>query len=202
MKKNIFRIGIVLTILITFISACATSSSGGRSGSVDFALVIIDVQNDYFEGGSHTLHNPLGALNNAEKILNQFRTRSLPVIHVQHVNPKGAGFFELDTWGVQIHEKLTPLGNEPVVVKHQISSFAGTELADILKERGINRLIICGMQTNICVETTSKDAKARGFSIVVLEDACAARSIEIHNNAIETLRRDYASITRTARFRF
>jgi len=202
MKKNIFRIGIAALILMTIISACTTSGSSKRSVSVDYALLIIDIQNDYFEDGNFALHNPTEALRNAERILNQFRVRGLPVIHVQHINPKGAGFFEPDTWGVQIHERLTPLSYETVVVKHQISSFAGTDLDDILKEKGIKRLIICGMQTNVCVETTTRDAKERGYSVVILEDACAARSMEIHDVTIETLRGEYASITGTERFRF
>jgi len=164
------------------------------------ALLIIDIQNDYFEGGKHTLANTLEALANAEDVLAKFRDKGLPVIHIQHVNRVGAGFFEPNTWGMEIHEKLTPRDNETVILKRSPSSFLGTELGDLLTEKGINRLVISGMQTNVCVQATTKDAKRFGYQITLLEDACAAKSLEIHEKTIEALR-EFATIIKTDEYK-
>jgi len=171
-----------------------------RNGSGETsALLIIDIQNDYFEGGKNTLANTLEALANAEDILARFRARGLPVIHVQHIGSLSAGFFLPNTWGVEIHEKLSPGDNEPVILKHSPSSFLGTELKELLIEKGIDRLIICGMQTDVCVQATTKDAKQFGYHITLLEDACAARSLEIHKNTIEALR-EFATVIKTSEY--
>jgi len=83
------------------------------------ALLIIDVQNDYFEGGKSELRKPNDALQNIEKVLNLFRGKELPIIHVQHVNNRvGATFFLPGTDGVMIHKNLTPLENELLIIKH------------------------------------------------------------------------------------
>jgi len=188
---------------MTIITACFKNDSDTENRTIldnsneDLALLIIDVQNDYFDGGRHKLYRPSCALTNVEFILNHFREKNISVIHVQHVNPVGAGFFEPNTWGVRIHERLTPSKNEPVIVKNQISSFDGTELGKVLTEKGIKRLVICGMQTNVCVEATTKDAKERGFEVTLLQDASAALDPGTHNNAIDSLRGSYAAVLRT-----
>jgi len=161
------------------------------------ALLIIDMQNDYFEDGKNTLANTQEALANAEDILARFRAGGLPVIHVQHMCSPGAGFFLPNTWGIEIHEKLTPRNNETVILKRSPSSFIGTELKELLTEKGINRLVICGMQTNVCVQATTKDAKQFGYKITLLEDACAAKSLEIHKNTIEVLH-EFATVIKTS----
>lgn len=164
------------------------------------ALLIIDVQNDYFEDGSNPLYNPLDALDNVEDILKKFRDNGLLVIHVQHINSVGVGFFEPNTWGAEIHKNLTPLENETLIVKYQVNSFSGTELEAILNENGISKLVICGMQTSLCVSETTKAGKNLGFEITLLEDACAAPSIRAHDNAIETTLREYANVIKTSEY--
>ncbi|MDR2541911.1 MAG: cysteine hydrolase [Treponema sp.] len=203
MKKLRFMVmALILVSLVFHVTGCKTARVS--KNDVNFALIIIDIQNDYFDGGRFTLHNSLGALNNTESILRQFRDRGLPVIHVQHINPRGAGFFEPGTWGVEIHERVKPLENEALIVKHQISSFAGTELEKILKDKDINRLIICGMQSNVCVEATAKDAVLLGFQVIILEDACAALTTDAHDGAMERLQTDFfrATILNTNEFVF
>jgi nicotinamidase-related amidase len=188
MKHSAFLV--VLTVNLLSFLACTTSSSK------DFALLIIDVQNDYFQGGSHALYNSLDATSNIENVLRQHREKGNHIIHVQHINPKGAGFFEPDTTGVKIHERVTPLANEPLIVKHQVSSFANTDLEKILREKGIKRLIICGMQTNVCVEGTAMNAVELGYGVTVLNDACAAINMETHDSAINRLK-NHVSVHKT-----
>ena len=185
------------------------SESSGNGNPVDSppviadktALLIIDIQNDYFEGGSHTLYNPLEALSNAEYILKKFRDEGLTVIHVRHSAEPGSGFMERGTWGAEIHENLTPLENETVIVKRQVSSFTGTELDSILFENGIKNLVICGMQTNVCVEGTIKSAKELSYEMILLEDACAAINPETHEKAIADLR-ELATVIKTNEYSF
>lgn len=163
------------------------------------ALLIIDVQNDYFEGGSNPLHNPIDALCNIESILKKFRNNGLPVIHVQHINKKLRTFFKPNTWGAEIHEKLTPLENETIIVKHKPNSFEDTELEEVLKEKGINKLVICGMQTSLCVSATTPEGHTRGFEITLLEDACAAPCSGAHDDAIKNLRK-YANVIKAGEY--
>ena len=141
-------------------------------------LLLIDIQNDYFPGGAMELVNPLAALDNAEKLLAHFRKQNLPVIHVQHINVReGATFFLPNTEGVKIHERLTPQADEDVVIKHTPSSFYQTDLAKILKDKQIDQLVVAGMMTHMCIDTTVRAAKDYGLEITVAEDACATKDL-------------------------
>ena len=149
------------------------------------ALLIIDVQNDYFEGGRSELHNPLAALGNIEKILDAFRKENQPVIHVQHINTRvGAAFFLPDTDGVLIHKNLTPRDTEYIVIKHAPNSFLGTNLLSILKENDITELVICGMMSHMCVDTTTRACMDYNIKATLLEDACATKNLSFNGKTI------------------
>lgn len=142
------------------------------------ALLIIDVQNDYFPGGKFELCNATGALGNIEKILLHFRTERLPVIHVQHINTRqGAAFFVPDTEGVRIHQNLSPLEGEHLVVKGAPNSFFGTNLRELIRDQGVTDLAICGMMSHMCVDTTVRACKDYGIGVTLLDDACATRDL-------------------------
>jgi nicotinamidase-related amidase len=149
------------------------------------ALLIIDVQNDYFEGGKAPLHNPLQALNNVEKALAHFRKEGLPVIHVQHINTREeATFFLPNTEGAQIHKSLTPIEGEHTVVKHVPNSFLNTNLLTILEENGIKKLVICGMMSHMCVDTTVRACMDHGIKVTLLADACATKDLIFEGETI------------------
>lgn len=142
------------------------------------ALLIIDVQNDYFSGGKSELYNPLGALDNIERILQNFRNQALPVIHVQHINIRaGATFFLPDTEGVFIHENLKPHENEYLVVKHAPNSFFETDLLHIIKDNSITEIVICGMMSHMCIDTTTRACKDYGIKATLIDDACATKNL-------------------------
>ncbi len=142
------------------------------------ALLIIDVQNDYFEGGKSELHSPLNALANIEQALSLFRLKGLPVIHVQHINTRaGAAFFLPDTDGAMIHKRLTPKDGEYLVVKHVPNSFLNTNLSEILKGNAVSEVIVCGMMSHMCVDTTVRACMDYGLKATLLEDACATKDI-------------------------
>lgn len=149
------------------------------------ALLIIDVQNDYFPGGASELAGAFEALANIETVLSHYRLAELPVIHVQHINIKpGATFFLANTEGVNIHTNLTPLTNETVVVKHAPNSFFQTGLYELLQTKGIDELVICGMMTHMCIDTTVRAAKDFAIPITLLYDACATKDLCIMENMI------------------
>lgn len=149
------------------------------------ALLIIDIQNDYFPGGRAKLVGPDAALANAEKLLRHFRREQKPVIHVQHINVReGATFFLSDTDGASIHERLTPTEGEHLVVKNYPNSFYKTNLLDIIKDNGITELVVCGMMTHMCIDTTVRAAKDHELPITLLSDACAAKDMEFEGERV------------------
>ncbi len=145
---------------------------------MDTALLLIDIQNDYFPGGKMELVGAEQAGENAGKLLSACRDSSVPVIHIQHFSLRpGSTFFIPDTPGVDIHSSVTPLPEEIVLRKHYPNSFRGTELEMVLKEKDINRLIVAGMMTHICVDTTVRAAFDLGFDCTLIHDACATRDL-------------------------
>lgn len=150
------------------------------------ALLIIDIQNDYFEGGTMTLVGSDSAVENARLILDRFRSEDLPVIHIQHIaGSPTATFFLPDTGGAEIHKSLTPLADEKVIVKHFPNSSRETDLLDYLRAEGITNIVICGMMTHMCIDATTRAAKDFGFSCTVIGDACATRNLEVNGQAVE-----------------
>ncbi|MCL1941975.1 MAG: cysteine hydrolase [Candidatus Azobacteroides sp.] len=149
------------------------------------ALIIIDIQNDYFEGGANPLIGSLEASVNAKTLLKDFREKSLPVIHVQHSSTRaGSTFFIPNTKGVEIHENVMPVSGEKVIAKNFPNSFRETDLLDYLKSNNITDLVICGMMTHMCVDATTRAAKDFGFTCVVIGDACATRDLDIQGESV------------------
>lgn len=143
------------------------------------ALIIIDIQNDYFPGGKFTLDNSEKAGANAARVLNYFRQKGLPVIHIKHISVKeGAFFFLPETKGVNIHECVKPLEDEIVVIKNFPNSFLKTNLESELKKLGVENLVICGMMSNMCVDATTRAAADKGYTCTVVRDACCGASLE------------------------
>jgi nicotinamidase-related amidase len=145
---------------------------------MNVALLLIDIQNDYFEGGANPLVGSSEAARKAGSILNYFREHQLPVVHVQHEATRAdATFFLPNTEGVKLHSLVEPKGDEVIVVKHFPNSFRGTNLLEVLKSKGIDTLVIGGMMTQMCVDTTVRAAKDLGFECIVASDACATRDM-------------------------
>ena len=141
------------------------------------ALLIIDVQNDYFPYGKCQLYKPEVALNTIKDLLKDFRKQNLPVIYIRHESIQGT-FFIPNTDGVQIHKDIKPLDTELVIVKHYPNSFYETKLQEKLMENEITELVICGMMTHMCVDTTVRAAKDLGYLVTLVSDACATKDLE------------------------
>ena len=105
------------------------------------ALVLVDLQNDYFENGRFELENTYAVSVQAKQLLTTFRQHEMPVIHIQHIfESEEAPFFAPNTSGADIAKHLAPLANEPVIVKHEIDSFSNTSLEQTLVELGVEKL--------------------------------------------------------------
>ena len=149
------------------------------------ALLIIDIQKDYFEGGKYPLVNPLEAAKNAYLLLQCFREHDGHHIHIQHISlePDAAFFIKGDS-GSDIHDAVAHFEGEPIVYKHEPNSFLNTNLLDLLKEWEIERVVITGMMTHMCVDATARAAVDFGFDVIVAEDACASRDLQYGDTTI------------------
>ena len=145
------------------------------------ALLLIDIQNDYFPGGAMELVGSEKAGVRAGRLLRTFRQRGMPVIHVQHISTRqGATFFLPDTPGVQIHESAAPDATETVLQKHFPNSFRETALLEHLRKQHIAQLVIAGMMTHMCIDTTTRAAADLGFQCVLAHDACATKALSFN----------------------
>ncbi|MFX1708760.1 cysteine hydrolase family protein [Chitinophaga sp. CC14] len=150
------------------------------------ALLIIDVQNDYFDGGNHTLVNAAEAGQRAQQVLHTARKQHIPVVHIQHLAMnEGADFFLPDTRGAAIHAGVSPAADEKIIIKNHPNSFRETTLLEHLQENGITSLVICGMMTDVCVDATVRAAMDLGFATTVIGDACATRNRELYGKTIK-----------------
>lgn len=141
------------------------------------ALLIIDVQNDYFKNGRCELHRPEAALEAVKALQDWFRGEELPIYYVQHISRENADFFLPGTEGAELVEALRPRKAELVIQKHHPNSFLETELHMALEKDGVSDLVICGMMTHMCVDTTVRAAYDLGYQVMLISDACATRPL-------------------------
>lgn len=175
------------------------------------ALLVIDLQNDYFPDGLWPLHNIEQAAQNASKILEHVRTQDDLVIHVRHeFESEQAPFFLPHSDGAKIHASVLPKSDEPVVLKHQVNSFLNTNLQELLEQNSIGKLTIIGAMTHMCIDAATRAASDLGYQVTVVEDACASKDLEhdgqktstidVHNAYLAALGFAYADITTTQEF--
>lgn len=149
------------------------------------ALIVIDLQNDYFPGGKWTLSRIDAAADNAVRILAAARAAGDLVVHVRHENPSAeAPFFTPGSEGAQIHPKVLPAAGEAVVLKHYANSFRGTNLKDLLDRGDVKDVVILGAMSHMCVDAAARAANDFGYSVTVIHDACASRDLEFGGSVV------------------
>jgi nicotinamidase-related amidase len=149
------------------------------------ALVLVDIQNDYFPGGKMTLVNIERAADNAARLLEHFRRTGQPTFHIQHTwEDASAPFFVAGTHGAGIHERVAPRPGEQLVVKHFPNSFRESRLLDELRAVGADRLAICGAMSHMCIDATTRAAADLGFDCLVAHDACATTHVEFDGRKV------------------
>ena len=138
------------------------------------ALVIIDIQEFYFPGGALPLAGPAAAAANAGRLLAHFRAQGLPVIHVGHEARSGRAFAAA----------VAPAPGETVLTKREVNAFKDTPLEERLRAAGADRVVLCGMQTHMCLEAAARAAADLGFDVTVAGDACATRDLAHGGTAV------------------
>ena len=162
-------------------------------------LLIIDEQYFYFPGGKSELVNPIQAAENTQKILLHFRQEKKPVIFIKHKFEPGGDIYKL----------VKPIEDEKVITKTDVNSFKGTDLERMLLELNAGKVVICGMQTQMCVEAAVRAAADKGYEVTLIGDACATRNLEYNGVKVkaklvqaETLAtlKSYAKVMTTKEF--
>ena len=136
------------------------------------ALIVIDVQRAFDEWEAEGLrrNNPQ-ALDRIADLLGCFREMGAPIFHIRHAGETTASRFHPDLPGHQAKDEARALPGEPVLVKRVNSGFIGTDLEARLRAQGIRSLVIVGVTTNHCVETTTRMAGNLGFYAKLVRDA-------------------------------
>jgi nicotinamidase-related amidase len=163
-------------------------------------LVIVDVQDFYFPGGKLPLVEPEMAAANAARVLGVFREKGQPVVHVRHNFEPGG----------EINRLVAPAEGEKIITKDHANSFRDTGLQMHLENLGARRLVICGMQTHMCVEAMTRAAADLGYECLVIHDACATRDLvfagekvpaaQVHASTLASLGAGYARLLATQEF--
>lgn len=151
------------------------------------ALIIIDVQNDYFPNGRYELKNTDAVLQKTVKLQHYFRTLAFPIFYIQHIkSDPHADFFTKGTVGADIHADLLPMAksHEYIVQKAFPNSFYQTELQSKLQQENIKQLVICGMMTHMCVDSTVRYAAELNYQPILIHDACTTRDLSFDDKVI------------------
>ena len=149
------------------------------------ALILVDIQNDYFAGGRMELVGMDAASAVASQLLEFFRRKQWPTFYVQHVAiGEGATFFLPGTEGMDIHESVKPRSEDSVIQKHYPNSFRETALLNKLKDTDVKNVVICGAMSHMCIDATARAAADFGFDCTVIHDGCATRNLDFGNKKI------------------
>jgi nicotinamidase-related amidase len=149
------------------------------------ALIVVDIQNDYFPGGKWPLVGVDAAADNAARIINATRDAGDLVVHIRHeFTSDEAPFFTPNSEGAKLHPKVLNQPNEPVVLKHFVNSFRETELKQILDQHGIEELVVVGAMSHMCVDGVTRAAADMGYKVKVIHDACASRDLAFNGTTV------------------
>ena len=152
------------------------------------ALLVIDLQNDYFPGGKFPLWNTEVVLQNIEQAIAKANAQGIPVIYIQHVAKGVAPFFNEGTPGAEIHPRiLAAAPKAPVIVKEFADSFEKTTLEETLAKLGVTDLLVCGMMTQDCVTHTAISKVAEKYNVTILPDCCTTVSEILHLIALHAV---------------
>ena len=148
-------------------------------------LLLIDIQNDYFAGGTMALVGMEQAAHQAQALLAHARARGWAIVHVQHLAARpGATFFLPGTPGAEHHPSVAPLAGETVITKHFPNAFRASELAAALPPADVTQLVIVGAMSHMCIDATTRAAFDLGYQCTVLADACATRDLSFDGETL------------------
>lgn len=173
------------------------------------ALVVVDVQNDFCQQEGRVSKRGIDLSQIEKSVLNLIhfldhcRKANVPIIFVKTIhsvwtdspswvgrlggNTKETAICRSDSWGAEFY-KVEPWENEFIITKHRYSGFVGTDLDLVLRSKGVETILICGVATNVCVETTARDGFNLNYNVILIEDCCGAFSHEEHTSTLRNIR--------------
>jgi nicotinamidase-related amidase len=169
---------------------------------IDFertAVIAVDLQNEGLTEGNWPVHDFRTVVDNARKVIGAARKRKLPIVYTRHwLDPRGIDtqrFEPVDakgrpihsvagTWGAEIADAVAPRRGDIIIDKQRFTAFHGTNLDLVLRSRGIEQIILLGVWTEACLETTFWDALWRDYRILLVKDACGSSTQTMHRTAI------------------
>ncbi len=164
-----------LSILLFALVIGLSGNAQQNTEPMKTALLIVDIQNFYFPGEGPGLVHAEEAGLAAKEVLRIFRDQKQLVVHVRHQAKKG----------FEIHPYVTPLADEKVITKQEVNSFYKTDLLEYLKNNGVTRLVIIGMQTHMCLEAAVRASHDFGFECIVVQDACATKDMKFGDKTVK-----------------
>ena len=179
------------------------------------ALIVVDVQNDFVSpNGSAAKRGEdvtaaVAMVPNLLKLIDEARRAGLTIVYIRTTHSEwtdtpswiyrssqksGLSTCREGTWGAELYEGIAPSASERVVIKHRYSAFINTDLNTVLKARGIQSVLVCGVATNVCVETTARDAYMYDYYVTMIDDCSAAYEPKLHLGTLENMRRHFGLV--------
>ena len=179
------------------------------------ALLVVDVQNDFVssKGSAAKRGEDVGAAQamvpKLIRLIEEAGRVGLTVVYVRTTHSEWTDTpswiyckshqSALDTcregtWGTEFYQGISPLPSERVVIKHRYSAFINTELNTVLKAKGVESVLVTGVATNVCVETTARDAYMYDYYVTMVEDGAAAYDPKLHESTLENMRRHFGLV--------
>ena len=142
------------------------------------ALLIIDVQNGLFTIKDFPIYQEDLLIKNIQTLLEKARKAKVPIFYIQHNDPKGKRL-ENGTENWKIRSEITPRVEDMIVQKYNSDSFLDTILDEELHKREITRLVVAGLATPMCIDTTVRSAVSHGYKVILIQDAHSTLDSEI-----------------------
>ena len=150
------------------------------------ALILVDIQNDYFTGGLWPVEDMDRVATHAADVLHDARTAGEMVVHIYHeATNDSAPFFRPGTKGAQIHASVAPQEGEAVILKHRPNSFHGTDLHEQLQAAGVGHVTIIGAMTQMCIDATARAARDMGYDVTLVANACGAKALSFNGHHLK-----------------
>lgn len=173
------------------------------------ALIVIDATNDFIAEngkawpGLREVCEEVGTVPNMKRVLEAARAAGIQVLHApmetqpwdygpwKHRTPSHDGIFraqlfQVGTWGAEFHPDFAPADGEVVATAHKtFDAFHGTDMDIQLRQRDIDHLILCGLTTNTCVDSTGRDAVEKGYNVTFVSDAVATFTMEMQRATVD-----------------
>ncbi|MCY1538889.1 Peroxyureidoacrylate/ureidoacrylate amidohydrolase RutB [compost metagenome] len=143
------------------------------------AILVVDLQNEYWPSGNFSLEGIEAAAANAARVMDHARAEGDLVVNIRHEMP-GGPLFVPGSAGAEINDAVRPAPGEPVITKNFPNSFRDTGLSDLLKKKGIEEVVVVGAMSHMCVDATVRAANDLGYKTMTVHDACATRDLDFN----------------------